>query len=88
MKIDKTRLCGVFLEDSNHVLIISGPESLEFLVSLDLSEITYKTPITTRKQLVSICKAINENRLGDLFNSQAFMSMILEKYPPESLINE
>ena len=86
--IDKTKLYGVFLEGPDKVLIVSRLESLEILVSLDLSEIEYKTPITTRKQLWAICRAINENRLGDLFDSQALMSMILEKYPPESLIYE
>ena len=85
--MNKEKIYGVFLQDQEHVVVIAGPVNIVLLVKLDLSEVVYSFPILTRKQLWGVCKAINENRLS-CFDSQTFMSMILEKYPPESLIYE
>ena len=87
--MNKNLIYGVFLDRNKEgwVEIIAGPENIIIQVDLYLTEWVLEKPITTRKELWGLCKAINENRL-DCFDSQKCLSLILEKYPPESLIYE
>ena len=87
--MNESFIYGVLLDRNKEgwVKIIAGPENIVIQVDLDLTEWTLEKPITTRKELWGLCKAINENRLP-CFDSQKCLSLILEKYPPESLINE
>ena len=65
--------------------IIAGPENIEILMNMSQTELLFSRPLSTRQDLMGVCKAINESRLPE-FDRQNCINLVLEKYPIESLI--
>ena len=86
--IDYKKIYAVLISlDPQAYRIIAGPEGIEILMNMNQTELLFSRPLYTRLDLVGVCRAINESRLPG-FDSQNCIDLILEKYPPESLIYE
>lgn len=78
---------GVFLSEDSKNWVIVRYEGIKIMTNFEFENIIYSKHITTQKELIGICRILNDSRIPG-FDSQTLISLILEKYWSESLIYE